>query len=80
MRVQVISDDSKSYFRKAYLSSSSEMFAEPLRDVSPDIGSAEISDTNDSKTKRLAKSAVVISFIIEALLGFPVYIDLLDVG
>ena len=56
------------------------MFAEPLRDVSPDIGSAEISDTNDSKTKRLAKSAVVISFIIEALLGFPVYIDLLDVG
>jgi hypothetical protein len=31
------------------------------------------------RTKRLAKSAVVISFI-EASLSFPVYIDLLDVG
>lgn len=44
-----------------------------------DIGSAEISETNVIRTKRLAKSAVVISFI-EASLSFPVYIDLLDVG
>jgi hypothetical protein len=43
------------------------------------IGSAEINETNVMRTKRLAKSAVVISFI-EASLSFPVYIDLLDVG
>ena len=43
------------------------------------IGSAEINETNVMRTKRLAKSAVVISFI-EASLSFPIYIDLLDVG
>jgi hypothetical protein len=47
--------------------------------VPPGIGSAEINETNVMRTKRLAKSAVVISFI-EASLSFPVYIDLLDVG
>jgi hypothetical protein len=44
-----------------------------LRDaqlVPPGIGSAEISETNDIRTKRLAKSAVTISFI-EASLSFP---------
>ena len=70
------------YFRKAYRNSSSETFPELLSDthlVPFGIGSAEISETNVIRTKRLAKSAVVISFI-EASFSFPVYIDLLDVG
>jgi hypothetical protein len=49
------------------------MFPGLLRDtqlVPPGKGSAEISETNDMRTKRLAKSAVVISFI-EAPLSFP---------
>jgi hypothetical protein len=53
-----------------------------LRDthlVPSGIGSAEISEINVISTKRLARSAVVISFI-EASLSFPAYIDLLDVG
>jgi hypothetical protein len=70
------------YLRKAYRNSSSETFPELLSDthlVPSGIGSAEISETNVIRTKRLAKSAVVISFI-EASFSFPVYIDLLDVG
>ena len=70
------------YLRKAYRNSSSETFPELLSDahLGPSgLGSAEISETNVIRTKRLAKSAVVISFI-EASLSFPVYIDLLDVG
>jgi len=70
------------YLRKAYRNSSSGTFPELLTDthlVPSGIGSAEISETNVIRTKRLAKSAVVISFI-EASLCFPVYIDLLDVS
>ena len=54
------------YLRKAYRNSSSETFPELLSDahlVPCGIGSAEISETNVIRTKRLAKSAVVIFFI-----------------
>jgi hypothetical protein len=70
------------YLRKAYRNSSSETFPELFSDphfVPSGIGSAEISETNVIRTKRLAKSGVIISFI-EASLSFLVYIDLLDVG
>lgn len=70
------------YLRKAYRNSSSETFHELLSDahlVPSGKESAEISETNVIRTKRLPKSAVIISFI-EASLSFPVYIDLLDVG
>jgi hypothetical protein len=62
----------QSYLRKAYRNSSSETFPELLSDAhlvpcGIGIGSAEISETNVIRTKRLAKSAVVISFIEASL-------------
>jgi hypothetical protein len=60
------------YLRKAYRNSSSETFPELLSDahlVPPGIGSAEISETNVIRTKRLPISAVIIS-VIEASLSF----------
>lgn len=76
-RVSDRGDNSRlqAYLRKAYRNSSSETFPERLSDahrVPSGIGSAEINETNVMRTKRLAKSAVVISFI-EASLSFPVY-------
>jgi hypothetical protein len=47
--------------------------------ILPGTGSAEINESNVTRTKRLAKSAVVISSI-EASFSFQIYTDLLDVG
>jgi hypothetical protein len=54
------------YLCKAYRSSSSAAFPGVLSDAQrapPGIGSAEINETNDIKTNKLAKIAVAISFI-----------------
>jgi hypothetical protein len=57
------------------------MFPGPLNDAQlPDTGSAAIREANDNKTKRVARSAVVMSFIErKLLLAFQACTDLLDV-
>jgi len=46
----------------------------------PGRGSADIRETNVTTTKRVARSAVIISFMEEASFSFPIYTDLLDVA
>jgi hypothetical protein len=88
IRWQEITDEMKisglqSYLRKAYRRSSSATFPGLFREaqlVPCGKGSAEISETNDSRTKRQAKSTVVISFMEASLSFYHDLIDLLDVG
>jgi hypothetical protein len=70
------------YLRKAYRNSSSERLPDLLSDAhfAPfGTGSAEIRETSNISTKKLASRAVVTSFI-EASSASLAYINLLDVG